>query len=297
MNNEEAAIKITYFSIVGNVLLAVIKWAAGFWGNSYALIADAIESTTDIFASFLVYLGLRYSSRPADECHPYGHGRVEPLITFIVVAFLVTSATVITYESIQNIRNPHELPEPFTLIVLAGIILWKEISFQLVIKRSRQINSTVLKAEAWHHRSDALTSVAAFIGISVALLMGKGFESADDWAAIFAAIFILYNSYTIFRPALGEIMDENFYDDTVKDILKISTTVQGVISIGKCAIRKTGTKYHVDIQVLVDAAISVKMGHEIAHALEKKLQQEIPELAYIQTHIEPYEEVFNPKII
>src|SRR6187402_2674898 len=222
MSNEQKAIKATYFSIIGNTSLALIKGIAGFFGNSYALIADAIESTTDIFASLLVLFGIKYSSRPADENHPYGHGRAEPLITFLVVGFLITSATIIAYESIRNINTPHDLPEPWTLIVLGAIIIWKEISFRLVIKKSNETKSSSLRADAWHHRSDALTSIAAFIGISMALFLGKGYETADDWAALFAAGFILYNSYLIFRPALGEIMDEHLNEDLIVDIRKVA---------------------------------------------------------------------------
>lgn len=210
MNNEQTAIRTTYFSIIGNTALAIIKGLAGFFGNSYALIADAIESTTDIFASFLVLLGFKYAKRPADENHPYGHGKIEPLITFGVVAFLVISATIIASTSIQNIKTPHETPESWTLIVLGLIIIWKETSFQVVIRKSRQTNSSSLKADAWHHRSDAITSVMAFIGISIALIFGEGYENADDWAALFAAAFILYNSYLILRPALGEIWTNSF---------------------------------------------------------------------------------------
>ena len=140
MSNEKTAIRTTYFSLLGNVSLALIKGLAGFFGNSYALIADAIESTTDIFSSFLVLLGFKYAEKPPDENHPYGHGKIEPLITFIVVAFLVTSATIIAYESIQHIQTPHKVPEPWTLIVLGGIILWKEISYRIVIKKSKETN-------------------------------------------------------------------------------------------------------------------------------------------------------------
>lgn len=285
--NQQAAIKATYFSLIGNASLAVIKGLAGFFGNSYALIADAIESTTDIFSSFLVLFGIKYSSRPADENHPYGHGRAEPLITFIVVGFLITSATIIAYESILNIGTPHELPKSWTLIVLGLIIVWKEISFQLVMKKSIETNSSSLKADAWHHRSDAITSVAAFIGISIALFLGKGYESADDWAALFASGFILYNSYLIFRPALGEIMDEHLYDDLVEEIRIVSHKVKGVIDTEKCFIRKAGMKYHVDLHAIVDATISVKEGHDIAHKLKDTLREEIPQLGHVLIHIEP----------
>ena len=289
MTNEQTAIKATYFSIIGNTSLAIIKGLAGFFGNSYALVADAIESTTDIFASFLVLFGIKYSNRPADENHPYGHGRAEPLITFLVVGFLITSATIIAYESIINIRTPHDLPKSWTLIVLAIIICWKEYSFQMAMKKSIITNSSSLKADAWHHRSDAITSIAAFIGISIALVLGKGYESADDWAALFASFFIIYNSYLIFRPALGEIMDEHRYDDLVENIRIESLKVDGIIGTEKCFIRKAGMKYHVDLHAIVDATISVKEGHDLAHKLKDTLRSKILELGHVLIHIEPNE--------
>ena len=285
--SEQTAVKATYFSIVGNTCLAIIKGIAGVFGNSYALIADAIESTTDIFSSFLVLFGIKYSNRPADANHPYGHGRVEPLITFLVVGFLITSATIIAYESIANIGTPHELPKPWTLIVLGAIIIWKEYSFRLVMKKGVQTNSSSLKADAWHHRSDAITSVAAFIGISIALFLGKGYESADDWAALFASVFILYNSYLIFRPALGEIMDEHLYDDLEAQIRKIAISVDGVIDTEKCFIRKSGMKFHIDLHAVVDGTISVTEGHDIAHLLKDTLRENIVELGHVLIHIEP----------
>ena len=287
--SEQTAVKATYFSIVGNTCLAVIKGIAGFFGNSYALIADAIESTTDIFSSFLVLFGIKYSNRPADANHPYGHGRAEPLVTFLVVGFLITSATIIAYESISNIGIPHELPKPWTLIVLGAIIIWKEFSFRLVMKRGIQTNSSSLKADAWHHRSDAITSVAAFIGILIAIILGKGYESADDWAALFASGFILYNSYLIFRPALGEIMDEHLYDDLVVEIRTVSINVKGIIETEKCFIRKSGMKYHVDLHAIVDGTISVKEGHDLAHLLKDTLREKIFELGHVLIHIEPSE--------
>lgn len=287
MTNEQTAVKATYFSIVGNTGLALIKGLAGFFGNSYALIADAIESTTDIFSSFLVLFGIKYSNKPPDDNHPYGHGRAEPLITFLVVGFLITSATIIAHESINNIGTPHELPKSWTLFVLGAIIIWKEYSFRLVMKRSVESNSSSLRADAWHHRSDAITSVAAFIGISIALIMGKGYESADDWAALFAAGFIFYNSYMIFRPALGEIMDEHLNEDLIVEIRMVAQRVDGVVNTEKCFIRKAGMKYHVDLHAIVNANITVKEGHEISHVLKDTLREEIPELGHVLIHIEP----------
>lgn len=289
MTNEQRAVNATYFSIAGNFALAIIKWLTGYFGHSHALIADAIESTGDVFTSVLVLMGIKYTHKPADENHPYGHGKLEPLITFIVVGFLVLAAVVIAYKSVLNILTPHQLPETYTLLVLAPIIIWKEVSYRLVMKRAKQIHSSALKADAWHHRSDAITSVAAFIGISIALVMGKGYEAADDWAALFGAGFILYNSYHIFRPALGEVMDEHVYDELVGKIRRVSLTVDGIIDTEKCYVRKAGMKYHVDLHATVNANLTVKQGHDISHKLKDTLRLQMPELGHILIHIEPDE--------
>lgn len=283
----QTAVRTVWFSIIGNIALVCLKGITGFFGNSFAMIADALESTTDIFSSLLVLFGLKFSNRPADKNHPYGHGKAEPLVTFLVVGFLITTAIIIAWQSIAHIGTPHSLPAPYTLIVLAAIIVWKEISFRLVLRKSKITNSSSLKADAWHHRSDAITSVAAFIGISIALLLGKGYESADDWAALFASGFILYNSYLIFRPALGEIMDENLNEDLIDEIRKVSLTVKGVVSTEKCFIRKAGMNYHVDLHATMSATITVKEGHDIAHALKDTLRREIPQLGHVLIHMEP----------
>jgi cation diffusion facilitator family transporter len=287
MNKSNLAVRTVIFSMLGNIALAVIKFVAGIFGNSFALIADGIESVVDVFASILVLFGIKYSARPADDNHPYGHGKAEPLITFLVVGFLIISAATIAWQSILNIQTPHKVPELWTLWVLAGIILWKEISFQVVIRRSKKLKSTSLKGEAWHHRSDAITSVAAFIGITIALIGGEGYEVADDYAALLAVGFILYNCYLIFRPALGEVMDENNHDDLTLEIRKVALTVPGVEGTEKCFIRKAGMIYHVDLHAKVKGDLSVTKGHDIAHELKDTLRLEIPELGHVLIHIEP----------
>lgn len=289
MHEKDKAIKTVYFSILSNTGLALIKWLTGYFGGSYAVIADAIESTSDIFSSLLVLLGLRYASKPADLKHPYGHGRVEPLITFLVVAFLVVSALVIIMQSIKNIMVPHQLPESYTLWVMGGVIVWKEISFRIVLRKAKDTGSSALVADAWHHRSDAITSVTAFIGITIALVLGKGYESADDWAALFAACFILYNSYSIFKMAWGEHMDEQRYPDLEVRIRTVAVSVPGVFDTEKCFIRKAGMKYHIDLHAIVDANISVKEGHQIVHRLKDYLHEQIPELDHILIHMEPHQ--------
>lgn len=285
--NSKKAIGTSIFSICVNALLAVIKFVTGILGNSFALIADAIESTADVFSSFLVLVGLKYSTRPADENHPYGHGRFEVISTFAVIGFLVISATVIAYESILNIRTPHSTPETFTLYVLGGIILFKELSYRYVIRKSKETQSSSLKADAWHHRSDAITSVMAFIGISVAVLLGEGFEAADDWAALIASGIIVYNAYKIFRPVLSEISDEQLYEGLIEQIREISLTVDGVVATEKCHVRKMGMTYYVDLHMIVDGNITVVEGHQIAHNLKDEIQRQIPHVADVLVHTEP----------
>ncbi len=285
--DAKKAIATSVYSILLNLSMAIIKWVAGVLGNSYALIADAIESTADVFSSTLVLVGLKASTKPPDENHPYGHGRIEALSTFSVVGFLLISATVIAYESIHNIRTPHEGPKAFTLYVLIGIIIFKELSFQYVKKKSIEINSPSLMADAWHHRSDAITSILAFIGISIALILGEGYENADDWAALIAAFIIAYNAYKIFRPVLGEITDEQLYDDLIDQIREIATKVPGVIATEKCHVRKMGMVYYVDLHMIVKSNISVMEGHKIGHDLKDEIQKQIPEVADVLVHTEP----------
>lgn len=287
MNQKDTAIQTIYFSIAGNTLLAIIKWTAGYFWNSYALIADAIESTTDIFSSILVFLWLKYATKPADFNHPYGHGRAEPLVTFVIVGFLIISASIIAHDAIYNIRTPHELPKLYTLFVLWGIIAWKEISYRFVSKKSEETSSSSLKADAWHHRSDAITSFAAFVGISIALMLWEWYEAADDWAALLASGFILYNSYLIFRPALGEILDENVHGDIIEQIRRVALTVDWIKWTEKCFIRKSGMQYLVELHAMVDAEVSVREWHALGHVLQDTLKEKIASLGYVLIHIEP----------
>lgn len=282
---RKKAIKASYFSIFGNTVLAIVKGAAGIFGNSHALIADAVESTADVFSSLLVLFGIKYSSRPPDENHPYGHGRIEPLVTFAIVAFLVVSAAWITYNSIQNMGETENLPKSFTLYVLAAIIIWKEISYRVVLKRSKETESLTLESDARHHRTDAITSLVAFIGISIAIITEH--KQADEWAALVTAGVILYNSYLIFRPALSEMMDEHRYDELTDQIREVSKTVPGIIYTEKCLIRKMGMQYQVDLHAVVDPDISVKKGHDLAHRLKDTLLEKLPQIQHVLIHIEP----------
>jgi len=283
----DQANKTLRFSIIGNIGVAIIKGLAGVLGNSYALLSDCIESIADVFSSLIVLLGLRYSNKPPDKDHPYGHGRAEPLITLVVVGTLIAAALVIAKESIDSFKEAPNHPKIWTLALLAVLIVWKEYSYRKVMEKAIELNSTSMKGEAWHHRSDAITSVAAFVGIVLAQLGGI-FERADAWAALFASVFILYNSYSIFRPALAEIMDEHNHHDLVNEIRNTSLMVSGIMATDKCHIRKAGMKYHVDLHIWVDGNITVTEGHAISHDLKDLLVKEIPSIENVLIHIEPH---------
>lgn len=292
-SNYKKAQKSISISILGNLFLSIIKILSGVFGQSYALVADGIESLTDFVSSVLVFFGIKYANKPADEDHPYGHGKAEPLMTFLVVILLIVAAVIIIYQSVINIQLSREAPKPFTLYILGAIILLKEFLFQYVSKTGKKTKSTILIADAWHHRSDAITSLAAFIGIALALYMGEGWESADDWAAIVAGLIIFYNAYIIFRPALSEIMDEHIYDDFIEEIRTIACKVEGVKDTEKCFIRKHGMRFIVDLHLIVPGEISVKKGHDIAHEVKDKLKLKHPEIADVLIHVEPFKKDKN----
>jgi cation diffusion facilitator family transporter len=286
---KKIAYRTILLSIISSVLLALLKGYSGFAGHSDALIADAIESGTDVLASFLVLFGIYYSTKPADDEHPYGHGKAEALVTFGVVGILLISATLIAYNGIQHLSIEQEQPELFTIFVLIGIIIWKELSYRYVLSKGKKTNSLSLQADAWHHRSDAISSLIALFGISLSLLFGPAFSKADDWAAIAASLFIVYNAYIIFRPALGEILDEHNHHELIDKIKLMETHIVGVQGIEKCLVRKTGMTYLVDLHLEVAGSISVNEGHRIAHEFKDYLQGQLPEINDVLIHIEPFE--------
>ncbi len=281
------AINTAMLSMVGNGILAVAKGITGVLGNSHALIADAVESLNDFLASMLVVFGLRYATLPPDENHPYGHGKAEPLVTFLVVAILVASAVIIAWQSVLNLSSPREAPEAYTLVVLVAIIVIKETMYRVVSKGSHLTGSSSLKADAWHHRSDAITSAAAFMGIAIALVMGEGYEHADDWAALVGCGIILFNAYRIFRPALAEVMDENVHPQIEAIVRDVAMLVNGVDGTEKCFVRKTGLNYHIDLHLRVDGKLTVHEGHAIAHRVKDNIRKSLPSVADVHIHVEP----------
>ena len=277
-----------------NVVLAIVKIVTGIVGNSYALIADGIESTSDIVSSLVVWTGLKISSLPADEDHPYGHGKAESIAGMVVALALLAAAVFIAVQSVREIITPHHAPAWFTLLVLALVIATKETLYRLVLRVGDELTSTAVTGDAWHHRSDALTSAAAFVGISIALIGGQGYESADDWAALLACAVILFNGYRIFRAALNEIMDAAPPDPLQTQIRQLASSVPGVVRIEKCRARKSGLGLFVEIHIEVDGTLSVQRGHEIAHQVSDHLKSSSLSIQHVVAHVEPAMEVLHP---
>jgi cation diffusion facilitator family transporter len=282
------AIRWAQAGLLTNALLVIAKLFAGIIGHSNALIADAVESSADIFSSLIVWMGLSIAARPADEDHPYGHGKAEPLAAAVVSLMLLGAAIGISIIAIRDIRTPHHLPAPFTLFVAAGVIIVKEILYRRVSRVGREVGSTAVTADAWHHRSDAISSLAAFIGISIALLGGHGWEAADDWAALVAALVVAVNGVRTLRPAISGLMDEA-PDRTVKErALHAATEVRGVRSVENLNVRSSGIGFYVDLHVKADPKLSLEEAHEIAAKVKYAILEAIPNVVNVLVHMEPY---------
>lgn len=286
-NNLQTGARVALLGLVVNVVLASTKIVAGLFGHAYVLIADGIESSLDVGGSIVIWGGLTVAARPPDKTHPYGHGKAEPIAAIVVALGVLAAALVIAIQSVREILLPHHAPAPWTLAVLIVAVIVKEVLFRYVIRFGRKVESTAVKTDAWHHRIDAMTSTAAFIGISVALIGGKAWQSADDWAALVACVLIGWNGYRLARPAFFEIMDTAPQGKFVRSIRKTARSIPGVIEVEKCRARKMGLDFYVDLHVGVDGSISVHEGHEIAHRVKNAIRQSDSRIADVLVHIEP----------
>jgi cation diffusion facilitator family transporter len=283
----ENSARLVGWGILLNLVLGAAKLAGGIWGHSYALVADAAESLLDTLSSLLVWAGFRVAAKPPDADHPYGHGKASALAGLFVAGVVFLAAAGIAWESVHEIITPHQGPHWLTLPLLALVVAVKEYFSRRVLRLDAQYGATALKAEAWHHRSDALTSAAAFVGIAIGVIGGQGYEAADDWAALLACAFIAYNGVGIARAALGEIMDTVVPLETESEIRRLAGAVPGVRYVEKCRVLRSGLSLLVDIHVHVDGALTVREGHAIAHAVKDALGAAPLAISDVAVHIEP----------
>jgi cation diffusion facilitator family transporter len=281
------SLRTTFIGLLVNAILAAGKFIAGVLGHSQALIADAVESLADVFSSLVVWRGLVVAATPPDEGHPYGHGKAEPIAAAVVSGMLLMAAAGIVLRSIQHIITPQEPPAPFTLLVLIGVVVVKEALFRFVLREGMSVESAAVRTDAGHHRSDAITSLAAAVGITVAIVGGPQYVAADGVAAILAALIIAWNGWRLLLPALDELMDASPSVPIIENIRRVATRVPGVTRVEKCVARKMGYHYFVDMHVEVDPQMTVQRAHEIAHDVKDVIRHQFPKVSDVLVHIEP----------
>jgi len=279
--------RLALIGLVVNIVFAILKIAGGIFGNAYALIADGMESALDVAGSLVIWGGLRFAARPPDATHPYGHGKAEPLTAIFVACVVLLAAVGIAIESARTMFLPHDKPAAITLVILLSVVIVKESLFRYVIRFGRAVESMAIEADAWRHRADVLSSIAAFIGISIALIGGEKWRSADNWAAIFVCFVIGSIGVRLLRPAIYEILDTAPRGEIVDRVRASAASVKGVAQIDKSFVRKMGLSFYVDLHVEVDGDISVREGHHIAHAVKRAIQASDPRIADVLVHIEP----------
>ena len=273
--------------LVVNLSLASVKLAAGIVGTSYALVADAIESMGDFVGSIIVWRGLQIARRPPDSDHPYGHGKAEPIAAALVAVLLIAAGIVVAFQAAHEIASPHRAPQPFTLAVVLGVAAVKEILFRFMSRVGTETGSHAVRTDAWHHRSDAITSLAAAIGISIALVGGPGWETADAWAALFASAIIIVTGWRMVRPAVEELMDQSPASDLVAATTQVAESRDHVYRVEKLLFRKMGLYYVADMHLEVHPEMTVRESHALAHDVKEDVQRRFPQIVELTIHVEP----------
>ena len=285
---DATAVRAAQLGLLVNVALTAAKFISGVLGHSYALIADAAESAFDLFGSLAVWTGIRIADRDATDEYPFGFGKAEAIAGASVALLLLVASVGIAIASIYEIRTPHHAPAPWTLGVLAVVIVIKEYMTRRVQRIARSVGSLALAADAKHHHSDALTSIAAFIGISIALAGGAGWESADDWAALVAAGIIAWNGVALLRTAVSDLMDRIAPADVVTTIRTAASAVDDVRAVEKLAVRRAGRGYWVEIHVEADPQMSLEAAHIVSGKVKGAIRAATPQVMGVLVHMEPH---------
>ena len=289
LSDQSRGIRSAQAGLLVNACLAITKILAGVAGNSYALIADGIESTADILSSTIVWGGLRIAAKDPDSEYPFGYGKAETLAAATVALMLIGAAIAIAIEAVREIVTPHHAPAPFTLAVLVIVVLVKEVLFRKVYAVGAEVGSDAVRADAWHHRSDAITSLAAFVGISVAIGGGEGWESADDWAALLATAVIAWNGKRLLRPAIAGLMDRSAEPGIRIRIRDIASAVPDVRAVEKVIVRRAGTAYFADLHVHADPGMSLRDAHIVSGKVKSAIRTQLPNVRGVLVHMEPFE--------
>lgn len=281
-------IRSAQYGILVNATLAMAKLIAGLVGNTYALVADAVESTADIFSSLVVWGGLHIASRDPDDEFPFGYGKAESLAAAVVALMLIGAAIGIGIQAVRELRVPHRPPAPWTLLVLVTVVVVKFALSRRVHAVSVEVGSTAVRADAWHHMSDAITSAAAFIGISIAVAGGPAWARADDWAALAASGVIAFNGLAMLRPAFDDLMDRVPGPEIVQRVRGAAATVPGVLAVEKLAMRRMGMTFRLTIHVQADPLMSLEEAHVLSGRVKGAVRGVEPRVSGITVHMEPF---------
>ena len=287
-------IRLAQAGLLINAVLVVVKVGTGIVGNSYALIADGVESSLDIFSSLIVWRGIHMAGRSADDDYHFGYGKAESVAAAAVALLLMGAAVGIAIEAVREIRTPHQVPASFTLIVLVLVVVAKETLFRYVLREGEAIDSGVVKADAWHHRSDAITSAAAFIGISIALIGGAEWAEADDWAALLASGIIAMNGARLIRPALADLMDRAPATELLEHVAEEASCEPGVLRIEKVLARRAGVGHFMTLHVQADPLMTLHDAHELGGRVRSRIVGNVPSVLDALIHMEPYEPEREP---
>lgn len=290
MDNKKIAMKVSIVSIISNILLTIIKFIIGLISHSRGLLSDAIHSLSDVLSTIVVIIGIKLSNKAADKNHPYGHERLECVASIILAVMLVLTAFSIGVGGIRNIVNNNKaIIFSSTLALLASLlsILIKEVMYWYTKINAKKINSGALLADAWHHRSDSLSSIGSFIGI---LGVKLGFNMLDNYASIVIALFIVKAAIDIFKDAIDKMIDKSCDDETIYEIKKIIYKNKKVINIDDLKTRQFGNKYYIDVEIAVDKNMNITTAHKVAHDVHDLIEEKIPFVKHCMVHVNPYQE-------
>ncbi|MBK7405940.1 MAG: cation transporter [Phycisphaerales bacterium] len=280
--------RLAMIGVVVNAALAVVKLLAGIFGHSFALVADAAESLVDIAGSAVIWGALHWGRKPPDEDHPFGHGKIEALAGMAVSLLVIGTGVGIAAEAVRQILSPRTTPRGFTLVVLVIVVATKEGMFRLAARAAKRARSNAGHADAWHHRSDAITSVFAFVGISIALIGGPEWKSADGWAALLASGVIMLNGVLLARGPFAELMDEH-----APEVAELATSTalatEGVLGVERCEARRSGRAYRVVMHAEVDPEMTVAASHRLTGIIKSRVREAMPEVDSVLIHVEPHQ--------